>query len=196
MHFQTETTLALTPIRRVVTGDDAQGRSRIIWDGPAPGTHETFDGYGHTELWVWGRTPPPLDGTEDGGMWDDEFPGPIDGGHLRVVQRPGKSKQSPPNEPYTPPHAHGRTWDLGGEGNTANQPLEERMWSRGGGNNYNRSHMHKTRTVDYGILLTGTRVMELDDGSHITLRPGDVVADWRVAPVGLSGGWSDGLRHV
>ena len=36
--------------------------------------------------------------------------------------------------------------------------------------------MHKTRSVDYGILLSGERVMELDDCT-LTLRPGDVVID-------------------
>jgi hypothetical protein len=27
----------IKPIRRVVTGNDAQGRSRVLYDGPAPG---------------------------------------------------------------------------------------------------------------------------------------------------------------
>ena len=78
--------MALTPIRRVVTGNDEHGRSKVIWDGPSPGTHETnFNGRGHTDFWVWRETPPPLDGNEDAGTWDDEFPNPVGGGHLRVV---------------------------------------------------------------------------------------------------------------
>ena len=32
--------MALTPIHRVITGNDEQGRSKISWDGPAPGTHD------------------------------------------------------------------------------------------------------------------------------------------------------------
>jgi hypothetical protein len=59
---------------------------------------------------------------------------------------------------YQAPEQHGRTWD------------------RGGGNHYNRSYMHKTKSVDYGILLSGERVMELDDCT-LTLKPGDVVID-------------------
>src|ERR1041385_7937441 len=78
--------MALTPIRRVVTGNDERGRSRVIWDGPAPGTHESkFPGRGHTDFWVWRETPLPLDGAEDAGTWNDEFPGPVGGGHLRGV---------------------------------------------------------------------------------------------------------------
>ena len=32
--------MALTPIRRVVTGNDENGKSKVVWDGPSPGTHE------------------------------------------------------------------------------------------------------------------------------------------------------------
>src|SRR5712671_8134480 len=154
-----EQAMALTPIRRVVTGNDARGKSRVVWDGPAPGTHETnFNGRGHTDFWVWRETPLPLAGTEDTGTWPDEFPGPVGGGHLRVVHWLAKTKESPPNEAYKAPEQHGRTWD------------------RGGGNHYNRSYMHKTKSVDYGILFSGERVMELD-GCKLALKPGDVVID-------------------
>src|SRR5262245_56549907 len=156
---QGEPNMALTPIRRVVTGNDGRGKSKVIWDGPSPGTHETqIQARGHTDFWVWRETPPPLDGTEDAGKWNDEFPCPVGGGHLRVVHWLAKTAESPPNEPYKSPEPHGRTWD------------------RGGGNHYNRSYMHKTRSVDYGILLSGERVMELDDCT-LTLKPGAVVID-------------------
>jgi quercetin dioxygenase-like cupin family protein len=159
--------MALTPIRRVITGNDGNGRSTVVWDGPAPGVHETqlpgaqgapVEGRGHTDLWVWRETPAPLDGAEDAGTWNDEFPCPVGGGHQRVVHWLPRTPDSPPNQPYKPPQAHGRTWD------------------RGGGNHYNRSYMHKTKSVDYGIMLSGERVMELDD-SKLTLYPGDVVID-------------------
>jgi quercetin dioxygenase-like cupin family protein len=38
-----------------------------------------------------------------------------------------------------------------------------------------RSPMHRTETIDYGILLSGEVVLELDDGSETALGPGDVV---------------------
>ena len=34
--------------------------------------------------------------------------------------------------------------------------------------------MHKSETVDYGILLSGERILMLDDGERV-LKPGDVV---------------------
>ena len=138
------------------------------WVGRTPpGTHETqlpgvsgagVKGRGHTDFWVWRETPAPLDGKEDAGLWNDEFPCPVGGGHQRVVHWLAKTPESPPNEPYKSPEPHGRTWD------------------RGGGNHYNRSYMHKTKSVDYGILLSGERVMELDD-VKLTLKPGDIVID-------------------
>ena len=87
--------MALTPIRRLVTGNDAQGRSRIVWDGPAPDANEASmgAGRGHTDLWVWNDTPPSLSEENDpGGLYYD-FPGPTGGGHLRVVQ----GAAAPPN---------------------------------------------------------------------------------------------------
>ena len=159
--------MALTPIRRIVTGNDDQGRSKVVWDGPSPGAHEAqlpgaqdkpIKGRGHTDFWVWRETPAALDGAEDAGTWDDEFPNPVGGGHLRVVHWLAKTAESPPNHPYQASVQHGRTWD------------------RGGGNHYNRSYMHKTKSLDYGILVSGERVMELDDAT-VTLVPGDVVID-------------------
>jgi quercetin dioxygenase-like cupin family protein len=151
--------MALTPIRRVVTGNDDQGRSKVVWDGPSPGTHEVnIPKRGHTDFWVWRETPPSLDGKEDAGLWDDEFPCPEGGGHLRVVHWLAKTAESPPNDPYIAPVQHGRTWD------------------RAGGNFYNRSYMHKTRSLDYGVLLSGNRVCELDD-CKVEMRPGDVIID-------------------
>jgi quercetin dioxygenase-like cupin family protein len=160
-------TMALTPIRRVVTGNDDNGRSMVIWDGPSPGVHEAqlpgvqdakVEGRGHTDFWVWRETPPPLTGKEDAGTWNDEFPCPVGGGHQRVVHWLAKTPQSPPNAAYKAPEQHGRTWD------------------RGGGNHYNRSYMHKTKSLDYGIMISGVRTMELDD-AKLSLYPGDVVID-------------------
>lgn len=35
--------------------------------------------------------------------------------------------------------------------------------------------MHRTRTLDYGVLLGGSIVLELDDGVEVTLHAGDVL---------------------
>ena len=46
--------------------------------------------------------------------------------------------------------------------------------------------MHRTDTTDFGVLLSGNLVVELDDGAEVLLSPGDVVLQngtrhrWRV----------------
>jgi hypothetical protein len=156
----------LTPIRRVVTGNDAQGKSKVVWDGPAPGTHEVSmgAGRGHTDFWVWNESPPPLSGTTDDGNLPYDFPGPPKGGHWRVVQGAGRAPDyDPAKDPHRVPGHEPKEHPLG------------RRWDRGGTNAYSGG-MHKTETVDYAILLDGERTLVLDDG-EVTWLPGDIVID-------------------
>jgi len=155
----------LTPIRRVVTGNDARGHSKVVWDGPASNTHEASmgAGRGHTDLWVWMETPAPLSGDYDDGKLQYAFCGPPEGGHFRVVESrprqldydPAKDKSAVPVHPPKPRPASRGTWDRGG-------------------NNAFSSAMHKTETVDYGIMLAGERELILDD-RKLVMKPGDVV---------------------
>jgi quercetin dioxygenase-like cupin family protein len=156
----------LKPTRRVVTGNDEHGKSKVVWDGPAPSTHEASmgSGRGHTDFWVWNESPAPLSGDTDDGNLPYDFPGPPKGGQLRVIQGVGRpadyDRAKDPHivashEPKVRPP--GRTWD------------------RGGHNAYSGG-MHKTETVDYAILLEGERTLVLDD-REVKWRPGDVVID-------------------
>lgn len=157
-------------INRVITGIDNQGKSTITWQGDAPGMHESMiPGKGHTDFWVWRKTPQPLNGQEDAGLWPDEFPGPPTGGHLRVVhwlpQGDDPSKVPPIVQPH-PPKAGAAS------GNT--NVVDGRSWDRGGGNNYCISDNHKTESVDFGIVLEGERTIVLDD-YKTAIKPGDIV---------------------
>ncbi len=154
----------LKPIRRVVTGNDERGRSKVVWDGPAPNAHQGSmgAGRGHTDLWVWDESPLPLAGASDAGNSPYDFPGSPNGGHLRVVQsqkRPSDydAAQDPKRVPFHAPKLR----PAGG------------AWDRGGNDAYS-SAMHKTETVDYGILLEGERVLVLDD-CEVVMRQGDIV---------------------
>jgi uncharacterized cupin superfamily protein len=154
----------LKPIRRVVTGNDERGKSKVVWDGPAPNAHETSMGSarGHTDLWVWQDAPSSLSSTRDEGDTPYDFPGPVNGGHLRVVQGRGQpADYDAAKDPDIVP---------------VHEPKERalpRTWDRGGNNAYS-SAMHKTETIDYAVLLEGERVLVLDD-AEVVLRPGDVV---------------------
>jgi uncharacterized cupin superfamily protein len=146
-------------MNRVVTGLDAQGRAVITHQGRAPGQHENAKivGRGWTDVWVWRETPQPLAGSEDTGLWPDEFPGPKEGGHLRCVHWLAKSDDMPPT---VPPHAP--------------KPVDGRSWDRGGGNNHCVSDNHKTESLDFGIVLEGERILVCDEGVT-TIVPGDIV---------------------
>ena len=157
--------MALTSIRRVVTGHDARGRSKVTWDGPAPNSHEASmgSGRGHTDLWVWNECPAPLSGPDDDGNLPYVFAGPPAGGHLRVVQirpRPADYDAAKDREAVAPHPAKARPGSRG-------------TWDRGGNNAWSSS-MHKTETVDYGVVLAGERGLILDD-RELTMQPGDVV---------------------
>jgi quercetin dioxygenase-like cupin family protein len=156
----------MKPIRRVVTGNDANGKSKVVWDGPSPHSHAASmgAGRGHTDMWVWTQSPAPLSGTTDDGGLHYDFPGPPNGGHLRVIQGVGKPADydAATDTNIVAPHAPkirppGRTWDRGGH-------------------NYYSGGMHKTETVDYAIVLEGKRTLVLDD-QEVEWEPGDVVID-------------------
>lgn len=155
----------LKPIRRVVTGNDSRGRSKVLWDGPAPNAHEASmgAGRGHTDLWVWNETPAPLSGENDDGNLPYTFAGPPEGGHFRVVQSLSRPADYDPARDRDAVDMHAPKPRPGSRG----------TWDRGG-NNLFSSAMHKTETVDYGILITGERELILDD-CKLVMRPGDIV---------------------
>ena len=155
----------LTAIRRVVTGHDAQGRSTVQWDGPAPNQHEASlgSGRGHTDIWVWEETPLPINGANDGGNLKYIFSGPPGGGHFRVVQaraKPADYDRSKDPDVIAP---HPPKLRAGGNG----------VWDRGG-NSLFESAFHKTQTLDYGIVINNGRDLVLDD-CRLPMKVGDIV---------------------
>ena len=156
-------TLSLKPIRRVVTGNDAQGRSRVLFDGPAPNVNPgaVTPSAGMTDLWVFPQCPAPISGSHDDGNLPFHFEPPPGGGHLRIVQSAGRPAGYDPARDASAVPLHEPRRRPGG------------TWDRGGQNAFS-SPVHRSETVDYGILLAGERVLLLDDGEHV-MQPGDVV---------------------
>ncbi|HEY7066535.1 MAG TPA: cupin domain-containing protein [Chloroflexota bacterium] len=163
------------PIRRVVTGRDERGRSGVLWDGPAPNAigAPVRAGAGMTDLWVYHRSPALISGERDDGHLPYSFDPPPDGGHLRIVQSQGRPPgYDPAADPRVVP---------------AHEPRlrpDSTTWDRGGANSFS-SPVHKTETVDYGIVLQGERTLLLDD-RELVMRPGDVVVQ-----VGNWHGWTN-----
>lgn len=167
----------IKPIRRVVTGNDAQGRSRVLYDSAAPGVKASAfkKGTGMTCIWMFESCPAPISGERDDGNILFHFEPPEHGGRLRIVQSDPKPADydSAKDQHITAEHPPRKT-----EGGT---------WERGRQNLYT-TRIHKSETVDYGILLSGERVLITDAGEHV-LKPGDVVVQ-----LGSWHAWAD-LRY-
>jgi mannose-6-phosphate isomerase-like protein (cupin superfamily) len=153
----------IKPIRRVVTGNDASGRSRVLFDSAAPNVNPgaVSKGTCMTDVWVYESSPAVISGERDDGNLPFHFEPPAAGGHLRIVQSPGKpANYDPAKDPNAvAPHEPRRRADG--------------VMVRGGQNSFS-APIHKSETLDYGIVLEGERVLVLDSG-EIVMRPGDVV---------------------
>ena len=164
----------IKPIRRVVTGNDAQGRSRVLIDSAAPGVMaNTFKkGTGMTDIWLFDSCPAPISGERDDGNVPFVFEPPTRGGRLRIVQSEQKptvydaSKDTYITAEHPPRKTEGGTWERGRQ-------------------NLFTTRIHKSETVDYGIMLSGERVLVTDAGEHV-LKTGDVVVQ-----LGSWHAWSD-----
>ncbi len=165
------------PIRRVVTGNDAEGRSCILFDSEAPNVQRGVysAGTGMTDVWVYESSPAIISGNRDDGNLPFNFEPPAQGGHLRFVQSAGRPENyDPASDPRAVPLHPARQREGG-------------TWDRGGQNAYS-SPIHKSKTVDYGIVVEGERTLILDDGETV-MYPGDVVVQ-----LGNWHGWSNPNR--
>jgi mannose-6-phosphate isomerase-like protein (cupin superfamily) len=157
------------PIRRVVTGNDAQGRSKVLFDSAAPNVNPNSfkKGTGMTDIWVFHDCPAAISGEKDDGNLPFHFEPPQYGGHLRIVQSDARpADYDAATDSYIVP-VHPPKKTAGG------------TWERGSQNLYT-TRTHKSETIDYGILLSGERTLILDDGEY-HLKPGDCViqlASW------------------
>lgn len=154
----------MKPIRRVVTGNDAQGQSGVLFDSAAPNVNvgTIAASAGMTDIWVFHQCPATINGNRDDGNLPFSFDPPAHGGHLRIVHSAGKPEHYDPAQDTTAVPVHAPK--LRANGHTMD---------RGGQNAYS-SPIHRSQTVDYGVLMEGRRTLILDDGEH-ELRPGDVV---------------------
>jgi mannose-6-phosphate isomerase-like protein (cupin superfamily) len=152
------------PVRRVVTGRDGNGKSGVLFDSDAPNVRSNPDRPGSvmTECWCFDGVPIGLAGDRDDGRPPFTFHPPQAGAFFRLV----RSVPAPPGyDPETDPNA------------TAEHPPKENpetgRGDRGGGGK-GRSPIHRTRSVDYGVVLEGRRRLLLDD-TEFEMQKGDVV---------------------
>jgi hypothetical protein len=142
-------------VRRVVTGHLADGRSAVVFEGAAPNVRQRAAGNASTLLWVTEESPADVSGAADRAARDIGVPPPPRGTIFRIAE--------------FPPHAGGEVRD--------NEAL---LRDFGIGADVKRGHpprhpaIHRTRSLDYVVVLEGEIDLLLDEG-EVHLRAGDVV---------------------
>jgi mannose-6-phosphate isomerase-like protein (cupin superfamily) len=143
-------------VRRVVTVVDHDGKAVVLFDGDNP--HKKVRADRNTVsrmLWMTDRSPAAIAGSADRAAVDMGIAPPERGSIFRIVDIPPITPQIASLDPdhmqsELAPHAPKR-------GLPPRHPL-----------------MHRTRTVDYAIVMAGEIDMLLDD-SEIHLKAGDVL---------------------
>lgn len=140
--------------RRVVTGNDTSGRSTFIHDGPTPG-HLDLGIAANDEIWVDDPARPDPSGAKDPVAVERfHLEPPAGGSTFRVFTfQPESARPDEVGEALAAAASRFET----GDAMEADDP-----------------GMHTTRTIDYGVVLSGEIDLELDSG-EVHLRPGDVV---------------------
>lgn len=162
------------PVRRIVTGHDAEGRAIIQEDGGVPRVQRIGGETGPMfyEVWNTRATPAPIDAAsgeppEDGII----LAPPKNGTRIRVLDIP---PDDPSFSEMTPEQAKAHFAEIG---------AAEASSHSGEGSRH--AHMHRTETIDYGIVLDGEIVLIMDEG-EVTVQAGDIVVQR-----GTNHGWSN-----
>jgi naringenin degradation protein FdeH len=159
--------LASTPglevrrFRRIVTGHDAQGRSVILSDDVSPHVMPIMDqpNFAVTDFWKTTATPAdngPASGDDPCGLPIQVAP-PAGGSVFRVVQ-------FPPD----------RDWAAKAAAMGGSVAIDETARAARTDGPVRHAHMHRTRSIDYAIVLAGEIWAVMDEG-ETNLIAGDVL---------------------
>lgn len=187
--------MSFAPIRRIVTGHDASGRAIIQEDGPPARIQRIGGAHGPLfyEVWNTRETPARIDRASGEPSEDGiSLAAPRNGTRIRVLDIPPDDASF---ETMTPEQAKAHFAEVGASNASSHA-----------GDSSRHAFMHKTETVDYGIMLEGELVLIMDEGETL-IRPGDIVIQrgtnhgWanrsgkpcRICFVLIDGAYEDGL---
>jgi quercetin dioxygenase-like cupin family protein len=143
-------------LRRVVTGLDATGKAVVLFDGENP--HKAVRPVRNNvsrRVWVTDGTPADIAGNQDRGLTEIGVAPPAGGTVFRIVDYPPVTAEVKSLDPTA------RMRELGADASAKGRPPRHPL-------------MHRTRSLDYAIVLSGEIDMLLDD-SEIHLKAGDVL---------------------
>lgn len=148
------------PVRRVVTGTREDGKSAVLYDSANPYRYSRGAGAvsQFNEIWTFDESPAPLAGAQDGAERPLSHSPPGEGAHFRVIQTPAEDTKKINQEEAD------RQFQKMNDGGLSERLIgSTRHWN-----------MHRTRTVDYGIVTWGQRVHVLPE-SDFVMNKGDIV---------------------
>ena len=153
--------MSFPPIRRIVTGHDADGRAVVVSDGPLPTVAEiaAVPGTIFHEVWSTAASPAPVDNGADPSAGPLMLPPPERGTRIRFVDIPPDTPELLAQGAAKVRAAFGQIGDAAASTATSGSP---------------HPLMHRTETVDYGVVIEGELTLVLDD-SEVPLAPGSVV---------------------
>lgn len=147
--------------RRIVTGHNAQGKSVVAMDAVLkPALEKPEIGVAFFELWNTTGSPAPVDNGPDPTGRPLQIEPPKHGSVIRFVDFGPQQVEA---APVTQEMAQA-AFALVGSGHAS-------TWKPGSPH----PMMHRTESVDYGIVVEGEITLILDDGSETHLQAGDVV---------------------
>jgi hypothetical protein len=148
----------LPPIRRILTEDNDQHRSRIVEDGPSPSVRIVPErpGYRVSNIWRMTESPGKLEAADSIAEHRGVLP-PQNGNVIRVIDYPADPQDMDQLRVM-------QNATFGTMFQDADRDVQP------------GSHpgMHRTDTVDYAILLAGEMVAIMDDGETV-MRAGDIL---------------------
>jgi mannose-6-phosphate isomerase-like protein (cupin superfamily) len=166
------------PVRRVVTGHDGEGRAIIQEDGAVPRMQRIGGPHGPLfyEVWNTRATPAPIDRASGEPAEEGiQLAPPKNGTRIRVLDIPPEDASI---HSLTPEQIQAHFAEVG----AADAPAE-------GGRGSRHAFMHRTETIDYGIVLEGELTLIMDVGETV-VRAGDIVIQR-----GTSHGWANRSRQ-
>jgi mannose-6-phosphate isomerase-like protein (cupin superfamily) len=183
-------------VRRVVTGHDAQGRAIIQQDGAVPRVQRIGGPNGPLfyEVWNTRDTPAPIDRASGEPPEDGiQLAPPKRGTRIRVLDIPPEDASI---KAVTPEQAQAHFAEVGAATASSHKASDSR-----------HAYMHRTETVDYGIVLEGEVTLIMDEGETV-VSAGDIIVQrgtnhgWanrsgrncRIAFILIDGEFTDGLR--
>jgi mannose-6-phosphate isomerase-like protein (cupin superfamily) len=141
-------------VRRVVTKLDASGKAVVMIDEHAPLTAPRPPNY-TANIWVTDKSLPDFSSTEDRGKTKTGLTPPKSGTVFRIVDFAPESQGEQPTD------MNHMMKIVGAEAPKKGLPPRHPM-------------MHRTRTLDYAIIMSGEIDMLLDEG-EVHLKAGDVL---------------------